>query len=115
MEERRWGEGDVAEWPPSYGTLSELRFCQKSLGEEPESTGDDWNGDESLLSADFYNAVQIEVSQVRRRATAEKEKQGVERKWEEATSSRKHSTTHLGRCLEPAWRVSPLLGGRELR
>ncbi len=58
MEERRWGEGEVVVWPPPYGTVSELRFCQNSLGEEPESTGDDWNGDESLLSADFYIVAQ---------------------------------------------------------
>ena len=63
IEERRVGEGDVS-LPTNTPLFSELnrfgvagsRPCQKSRGEELPSEalkGDDWNGDESALSAIF--------------------------------------------------------------
>ena len=48
IEERRVGVGE----PLPY-MFSEFRFCQKTRGDVTESAGEDWNGDESLLSVDF--------------------------------------------------------------
>jgi hypothetical protein len=53
MEERRTGDGDPDRPPYMFSELT-LRFCQKSLGDVVVSAGDDWNGDESVLSASFY-------------------------------------------------------------
>lgn len=52
MEERRVGEGEPPFRPPyrSFsGCLLVLRVCQKSRGEVAFSSGDDWNGDESVV------------------------------------------------------------------
>lgn len=57
MEVRRVGEGEP--WRPPYKPLfsvlmeSRLRFCQKSLGDVVVSSGDDWNGEESVLRVIF--------------------------------------------------------------
>lgn len=48
IEERRWDEGE-----PVLYMFSEFRFCQNTRGDVTESAGEVWNGDESLLSADF--------------------------------------------------------------
>lgn len=51
MEDRRFGDGDEA--PPPYRKDSELRFCQNIRGEVMDSTGEDWNGEESGFCKDF--------------------------------------------------------------
>lgn len=49
MEERRVGEPEPAR---SYKLFS-LRFCQKRRGEVVPSSGELWNGDESVFRAIF--------------------------------------------------------------
>lgn len=56
MEERRVGEGEAVAGPYRLVTSAELRFCQKRrvvFGVALPSSGDGWNGDESVLTVIF--------------------------------------------------------------
>lgn len=59
IDERLVGDGDPPR-PVPYRSFSALefvlawRFIQNSRGEVVFSTGDDWNGDESVLRPIFY-------------------------------------------------------------
>jgi len=55
MEERRFGDGEPDRTP--YKRFSVFRFCQNTRGEVVVSGGDDWNGDESVLSVVFLGEV----------------------------------------------------------
>lgn len=49
MDDRRVGDGDPER--PLSGVFSELklRFCQNRRGDVVPSSGEDWNGDESVV------------------------------------------------------------------
>lgn len=56
IEERRVGEGEPPRPNGLFSLLMEfrLRFCQKSRGDVAASRGEDWNGDESVPSVNFF-------------------------------------------------------------
>lgn len=49
MDDRRVGEGDPERALNGVFSELKLRFCQNRRGDVAPSSGDDWNGDESVL------------------------------------------------------------------
>lgn len=57
IEERRSGEGEPKRSPYRLFSVLMLRLCQNIRGDVALSAGDDWNGEESVLTDIFCHAV----------------------------------------------------------